>query len=788
MVGTLGAIASSPPCCYGYRSGGICRSIRLMKSSLLRSTLATSLLAIGIVHAETEYWKFVDPRIGTVGPGNVVIGPCVPYGMIKPSPTTSKWSNTGYSADPARPLIGFRQVHVSGTGGGAKYGNISVLPFSGPTDVLDQSSLRENEEVSLGYYAVDLAKWQIKTEITASPKVAFYRFTFNGEGNRSLKIEAGEALNLSDVFPKRESQFFVGSEIEIVSDHEVRGYNRIRGGWNSGGPYTIYFHAVFDQPFEFLTWRGQRFYPGENVQVDNGEKNGATLTFAPGGDRTVQMKFGISYLSSAKARQNIQTEIPHWDFPRVLAENRQRWETLLSRIEIAADATEAQKRMFYTGLYHTMLMPVDRTGENPLWKSDQPYYDDFYCLWDTYRTSHPLITLIDPPRQVDIVNALLDVYRYEGYLPDARSGNANGRTQGGSNGDVLIADAYVKGLKGIDYAFAFESMLKNADVPPGGNEEQEGRGGLPDYNTLGYVSTRYPRSVSRTVDYAYNDFCIALVAKGLGRTEDFERFAKQSDNWKNLWRADVTDQGTTGFVWPKTPAGEWENFVTATVPERLGEKVPYTATYENNGKVEDWWSGFLYEGKAWDYSLSIPHDVAGLIEKAGGPEAFKARLDTFFDKRIYYVGNEPAFITPNLYHWIGRPDLSSDRIRQIVERSYKDTPRGIPGNDDSGAMSSWLVFRMLGLYPNAGQSYYLISSPLLAESTLHLAEGKTLRIVARGLSAENKYIASAKLNGAPFDQSWIEHADLVKGGVLEFEMAARPATWGTATPPPSLRF
>ncbi|MBC8009975.1 MAG: glycoside hydrolase family 92 protein, partial [Burkholderiales bacterium] len=458
------------------------------------------------------------------------------------------------------------------------------------------------------------------------------------------------------------------------------------------------------------------------------------------------------------------------------------------RIEIDPATSDAHKRMFYTGLYHTMLMPVDRTGENPLWKSDQPAYDDFYAIWDTYRSSHPLITLIDPKRQVDIVNSLLDIYRYDGYMPDARSGNSNGRTQGGSNAEVLIADAYVKGLPGIDYKVALQAMLKDADVPPGGNEEQEGRGGLPDYNTLGYVSTRYPRSGTRTVEYAFNDFCIAIVAQGLGEKALFERFAKQAGNWKNLWRADFKHQGATGFILPKDADGKWLDFVKVTVPAMAKEIVPVDPTYVNSGKYEEWWSGFLYEANSWEYSLSIPHDVAGLIEKSGGPEAFKTRLDTLFAKRYYYVGNEPSFLSPNLYHWIGRQDLSSDCIHSIVNRAYKDTRRGIPGNDDSGSMSSWLVFRMLGFYPNAGQSYYLLSTPFVAASTLHQTNGKDFRVVAKNLSATNKYITAATLDGKPLARAWIEHAEIVQGGVLELEMSAQANDWGRANPPPSLRF
>ncbi|MBC8039973.1 MAG: glycoside hydrolase family 92 protein [Opitutaceae bacterium] len=761
------------------------------RSLSLRFIVAFLCSTFSVALAAPSVCDHVDPLIGTVGAGNVIIGPSAPFGMVKPGPDCSEYSNTGYRADPTVPIQGFSQVHVSGTGGGAKYGNISVMPFVGETSTLKLGSLREKESAALGYYSVHLQKGNIHTEITASPKVAFYRFGYDPAvpGKRSVKLDAAEFLNESTAYPAKEGQYFVGSEIEIVSDREIRGYGRMRGGWNRGRAYTVYFHAVFDQPFAGVTtWADGQFFPGVKSQTRGTQKTGALLTFADIGAPTLRMKIGISYLSSAKAGANVQDEIPGWDFEATLAATRNLWEKLLGRIEISLTATAAHKRMFYTGLYHSLLMPADRTGENPLWQSTHPSYDDFYAIWDTYRTQMPLITLLDPARQTGIVNALLDIYRYDGYMPDARSGNSNGRTQGGSNADIVIADAYVKKLPGIDYALALQAMLKNADVPPGGDEEKEGRGGLADYNTLGYVSLSYPRSGTRTVEYAYDDFAIATVAKGLGETALFERFSKQAHNWKNLWRADLVHDDATGFIMPKDAKGNWVDTIQGTMPGNEGKTQPFTPAYVNMGKFEDWWSGFLYEGRSWEYSLSIPHDVAELVRLSGGPQAFESRLNTFFKKGHYYVGNEPAFLGPTLYHWIGKPELSSDRIHAIINRSYNDSPKGIPGNDDSGAMSAWLAFHMLGLYPNAGQSHYLLNTPFFAESTLHVGDGKTFRVLARKLSPENKYIVAARLNGRPLARAWLEHAEIVAGGVLEFDLAAQPAGWGRTELPPSLRY
>ena len=728
---------------------------------------------------------YVDPFIGTEGAGNVIIGPSYPFGMVKPGPDCSPQANAGYRPQLNVPVYGFSQVHVSGTGGGPKYGNVSVMPFAGGLDSIQQTSQRQDEKATLGYYVVRLTKARIKVEITAARKVAFYRFGFAGGGSRNIKLDAGEFLNEASQGNTNEAQFLVGSEIEVLNDREVCGYNRVRGGWNNGGVYTVYFHAVFDQPFQQVrTWQGTQLR-GERRQLDTGAKTGALLGFGSGLGTAIQMKIGISFLSTAKARQNVASEADGWDFEAVLAQARQTWEQLLSRITIDQSTPASYRTMFYTGLYHALLMPVDRSDENPRWQSDLPYYDDFYAIWDTYRTSHPLLTLLDPARQAAIVNGLLNIYQHDGYLPEARSGNANGRTQGGSNAEVLIADAYVKGLPGIDYQLALQAMLKDATVPPGGNEEQEGRGGLADYNTLGYVSTSYPRAGTRTVEYAFDDYCIATVSKWLGEKAIFQRFARQASNWQNLWRP-YPHHGAMGFIMPRDAKGQWVDAFECTVKPNTREV--FTPLSAEPGGCLCWWCGFLYEGSSWEYSLAVPHDVATLIQRSGGPAAFQQRLDTFFLKKYYGVGNEPSFLSPTLYHWLGRPDLSSDRIRAIIAQYFNASRSGIPGNDDSGAMSSWLAFQLLGLYPNAGQSYYLLHAPLLKTSTLHLANGKSFTIAARNFSPQNRYIKRATLNGQPFTRAWLEHRQLLQGGTLELEMAAKPASWGTTELPPSMQF
>ena len=737
-------------------------------------------------NAQSQYHQYVDPLIGSEGDGHIFIGPSCPYGMVKPGPDNLKTSNSGYTPDADKAIYGFSQVHVSGTGGGPKYGNISVMPFSGDTTSIQQESLRSNEVVKAGYYSVQLNKWNIKTEITTAAKAAYYRFQFANKLTNAVKIDGGEFLGEKTIPDAREAQQFVGSEIEIVSNTEVRGYSRIRGGWNNGAAYTVYFHVVFNQPFtHFKTWKGDKLLPGEKVQIDEGKKTGAMLLFDALQNGNLEMKIGISYISALKAKQNIATDIPDWNFETTRQETEKAWDNLLSRIEIDATATPEQKVMFYTALYHTMLMPVDRKGENPKWENSTPYYDDFYAIWDTYRSSHPLITLINPSRQVDIVNALLQIYLRDGYMPDARSGNANGRTQGGSNAEVLIADAYAKKLKGINYSLALDAMLKDATVPPGGNEEQEGRGGLTDYNSLGYVSNNFVRAGNRTVEYAYDDYCLASVAWGLNRKGEAYRFWKQSNNWQNLWRS-IEDNGSNGFIMPKDASGNWIDSIQCDISNGKAAYLHYTPLAQDWPVCVCWWCGFFYEASSWEYSLSVPHDVATLIQKSGGAVAFEKRLNTLFDKSLYNVGNEPSFLTPNLYHWIGKPYLSSERIRAIINKNYNASHSGIPGNDDSGAMSSWLAFHLMGLFPNAGQSYYLINAPQFKQTIIHQETGKDFIIKAKNLSDKNVFIKSVMLNGKAFTQSWIEHSDIINGGELMLEMTDKPSDWGTQSVPPSL--
>lgn len=720
---------------------------------------------------EQDLTRYVDPFIGTEGGGNVFPGASLPFGLVKLGPDMDEnQSNSGYV--PGGSVNGFSHVHVSGTGGGSKYGNILVMPFTGEFDRDGIASPAGSESAAPGYYSAELSRYDIRAELTVSRRAGFHRYTLPESENAHILIDAGHFL--SKGAPYGEDQQLVGSEVHVLSDRVIEGYGRVRGGWNKGGAYTVYFYAILDTPAEsFATWRGRTLTPGKEWQADNGDRTGALLSFRTEQDQQIQMKVGISFISEGKARQNVAAEIEDWDFGQVRQQADRLWESQLDKIDIG-DASRTRKRMFYTAMYHTMLMPTDRSGENPKWNSDAPYYDDYYAIWDTFRSSNPFLTLVSPSRETAIVNSMIDIYKHDRYMPDARSGNHNGRTQGGSNAEVLIADAYLKGLEGIDYETALRAMLKDAEMPAGGDQQKQGRGGLHEYRTLGYVSTDYERAGTRTLEYAYNDFCIALVAREMGRDSLYRRYIERAGYWKNLWRP-VQDDGATGFIWPRRKDGSWvEDFTTLTAGT---------------------WPDFFYESHSWEYSLYVPHDIAGLIQKSGGRTAFIDRLNTFFLKEpgndgsvgnYYNVTNEPGFLSPTLYIWAGRPDLTNRRVRSIIARYYSDRRDGLPGNDDSGAMSSWLAFHMMGIFPVAGQDLYLITAPHLKKTVVHLENGEEFVIEAVGLDSENPFVISAELNGKPLNRAWFRHTDIKNGGHLRLIMGSEPGDWGTRNPPPSL--
>ncbi|RXS93926.1 glycoside hydrolase family 92 protein [Silvibacterium dinghuense] len=706
----------------------------------------------------------VDPFIGVDWGGNTFVGAAIPYGMVKVGPDMESFDGrrSGFGYASSGYLLGFSHLHLSGAQG--KYGNILVTPTTGPLEITDIKTPRSSEVAKVGYYAVELARYHVKAEITSSRRVGFHRYTFPASQQSHIVLNVASALNLGTGW---EAQRFLGAEVHVVSDREVQGVARFTGGWNRGGEYKVYYSMVLDTPArDVQTWSGATLSDAKDATAGANTPIGASFNFITHAHQVIQAKVGISFLSAEQARQNVQQEIPAWNFDAVHAAATALWNKELAKLSLSGE-TASQRRQLYTAMYHIMLMPTDRTGENPDWQSSEPYYDDYYCIWDTFRTSSPLLTLISPDRQRDMIRSLIDIYRHTGYMPDARSGNDNGRTQGGSNSDVVIADAFVKGLKGIDYKTAFAAMVHNAEVPPA-DAQKEGRGGLKDYNEKGYVTLADERSGSRTVEYSYDDFALAEVACGLGHTREAALYAGRTHNFEHLWDKDMTVEGFHGFLRPRNPDGSWA--------------APYLV-------VRGTWPDFFYEGDIWTYSIYAPQDMRRLIAMAGGDAAFVQRLDWTFLRGHFDVTNEPGFLLPVLYNYALRPDHSAEVVHMLLEKAFTDTRAGIPGNDDSGAMSSWLIFSTLGIFPIAGQDVYLISTPSIPDATLSLGNGKKLRIIARNLDPQglNRFVQSATLNGVDLPNAWFRHAQIQDGATLVLTLGSAPSpTWGRSVPPPSM--
>jgi predicted alpha-1,2-mannosidase len=740
---------------------------RLLVRILALACIAASVGALcshaATARSQTDFTRNVDPFIGVDWGGNTFVGSAIPYGMVKVGPDMETFdghkSGFGYSSNGV--IVGFSHLHLSGAQG--KYGNILVMPVTGALQLNDIKTPRTDEVNHVGYYAANLTRYSVRAEITSSRRVGFHRYTFPASRQSHIVIDVAHALNLGTDW---QAQKFLGAEIHLISNHEAQGVARFTGGWNRGGEYKVYYSMVLDTPAEATqTWTGSTLTAAKDAMVAVDTPIGASFNFATRANQIIQAKVGISFISTEQAKRNVQQEIPAWSFAAIHAAAASLWNNELSKLNLSGES-DSQRRQLYTAMYHVMLMPTDRTGENPGWQSSEPYYDDFYCIWDTFRTSSPLLTLISPDRQRDILRALVDIYRHTGYMPDARSGNDNGRTQGGSNANVVVADAYVKGLKGIDYETAFSAMVHDAEAPPA-DPQKEGRGGLKDYNEKGYVTLADERSGSRTVEYSYDDFAIAEVACGLGKTKEAALYASRTHNFEHLWDKDMTVQGFRGFLRPRNPDGTWAP--------------PYLV-------VRGTWPDFFYEGDIWTYSLYAPQDMRRLIEMAGGNTEFIRRLDTTFLRGHFDVTNEPGFLLPVLYNYAGRPDKTADIVHLVLEKAFTDTRSGIPGNDDSGAMSSWLIFSTLGIFPVAGQDVYLISTPSIPDASLTLGNGKKLRILARNLdpSGLNRYVQSATLNGVELSNAWFRHSQIKDGATLLLKMGNSPSRWGTTTPPPSM--
>jgi predicted alpha-1,2-mannosidase len=772
-----------------------------MQITFVRVASLFAILVSPLLHAQTP--SEIDPMLGADKGGNIFVGPTLPFGMAKPGPDYgNNQGNAGWRA--TGDLNGFSQLHVSGTGGGPKYGNILVQPQAGKADPAHASAPREDEHAEVGYYSVKLAGSGIKAEVTTARRTPIYRFTYPDNKERTLLVDVGHLLMELHDSPHRyhESQVLYSTNVDVFSPTEIGGVQASVMGWNiQTVPMRVFFYLIADTPaVQSGTWEdGKAPVPGKKwarysfpftlVTIPNPPapvvSTGAYLTFAPD-SKPVTFKIGLSFVSLEQAKQNALNEIKGFDFDATRKAAVAAWTKELSTIKVTG-GTPDERQQFATGLYHSMLMPVDRTGENPVWQSSAPTYDDFYCIWDTFRSSTPLLTLVAPKRVTNILQALMDIQDHDGFFLDGRAGNYSGRTQGGSDAEMMFADAYVKHLPGLDWERVYKAMRHDADADSP-EPMRFGRGDMADYKSLGYLSIENSdmlggpdRPGNRSMEYYANDYAVALMARGLGHTADAKLFSDRASNWKKLWRSDAVDHtedgDITGFIWMKHDDGSW--------------KEPFDPRL-----VGTWYQDNFYEAGTWTYSLYVPQDTRALIGQIGGKDLFKKRLDLFFapvfdpasqhSRYRYDVGNEPGFLSPYLYNWIGEQSSTAKTIRTILPKSYHTGLAGLPGNDDSGAMGSFLVFNQLGFYPVAAQNVYLIGSPTFPRSTITVGNGKTFSVVAENTSPTNLYIAAATWNGKPYTRSWFTHDQLMQGGELKLTMTDKPTHWDTGAPPPSM--
>ncbi|KAJ5729242.1 uncharacterized protein N7483_003750 [Penicillium malachiteum] len=795
-----------------------------LQASLLL-TCITILRLLDPALATRDDLHYVNPLIGSTSGGNVFAGASLPYGLAKPVADVDGQNTGGFSADGSN-VTGFSHMHDSGTGGNPSMGQFPLFPQYCPDNVVDNCKFLKsaravhyvNDSVTArpGYFVLKLENG-IRAEMTASRRAALYRFTFP-----ESKTLDGEDLNpligvdLTDLWDSRQN-----ASISIDSDSgRIKGNGTFLPSFGAGY-YQTYFCADFARATvrDGGIWVNNRAGPEpKELFATRGFNNfylqaGGYMSFDRPDDGVVTARVGVSFISSDQACSNAESEVPDPvdDFERLQTIAEDAWREKLSPIKVTAGgASDDMLSAFWSGIYRTMLSPQDMTGENPLWESDEPYFDSFYCLWDAFRAQHPFLTILDPQAQSRMVRSLLDTFKHEGWLPDCRMSLCKGWTQGGSNADVVIADAFVKNLTGIDWELAYKAMVNDAENEPL-EWSYEGRGGLQSWKRLNYIPYldfdylgfgTNSRSISRTVEYAYNDHGVSVVGKGLGKQE-YTTYLSRSNNWKNLFKSDQksllengTDTGFTGFFQPKYLNGTW-GFQDPIACSALASWCSLTSNPSET-----------FESSIWEYQLYVcasaikrmsltvllsyvPHDMASLIEILGGPDSFVSRLDYFHESGLADISNEPVFLTVYEYHYAGRPALSAERAHSYIPRTFNASDNGLPGNDDSGAMGSFLAWSMIGLFPNPGQNVYLIIPPFFeAIDVTHPETNKTatIRNVNFDPTYKNIYIQSAKLNGQPYTKNWIGHEFFTQGMTLELTLGDQESDWGTSKEdlPPSL--
>ena len=709
--------------------------------------------------SKTDYTQLVNPFIGTDFTGNTYPGAQAPFGMVQLSPDNglAGWDRISGYFYPDSTIAGFSHTHLSGTGAGDLYDVLFMpvtLPYKEAQGELGIHSKfsHQDEEASAGYYRVKLQDYNINVELTATPRCGVQRYTFP-------KAESMVILNLKKAM---NWDFTMDSQIEVVDSCNIRGY-RFSEGWARG--QKLYFATRFSRPFKSVEMdEAEIKLKGEKV----GTSKIARFMFDTEEGEQVTIVTALSGVSMEGAVKNLDAEAPHNDFDKYLADAKADWNKQLQRIEVTG-GNDDDRVNFYTALYHSMIAPtiysdVDGQYYGPdkqVHQADGWVNYSTFSLWDTFRAAHPLFTYTEPERVGDMVQSFIAFYEQNGRLPVWNFWGSETDMMIGYHAVPVIVDAYMKGIGNFDAEKALEACIATSNI-----DEYRGIGSYKKNGYIPYnVTDKYNSenwSLSRTLEYAFDDFCIAEMAQKMGKTDIANEYYKRSQNYRNVFNP------ATGFMQPIDDKGVFQpNF------------------------NPDEYTAHICESNAWHYFWSVQHDIKGLVSLTGGQDKFAAKLDSMFtyipagNEELpifstgmigqYAHGNEPSHHVIYLYNKVRQPWKAQKYAAQVMHDLYFNAPAGLCGNEDCGQMSAWYVFSAMGFYPvNPVSGEYEIGSPLFPEMRLNLDNGKTFTVLAPNVSRENIYIQSVKVNGQPYDKSYITHQQIMDGATIEFEMGNQP--------------
>ncbi len=762
-----------------------------MKKLLIGFVLLFSQLNLMAQQSE-NYIQYVNPLIGTRKMGHTFPGATVPFGSVQLSPDTDQQPHNiggkynkdaykycaGYQYDDAT-IVGFSHTHFSGTGH-SDLGDFLIMPTVGelqtepgakgdPKTGFRSAFSHANEIAAPNYYRVKLDDDNILAEMTTTTRVGFHQYTFPASDNAHIILDLMHGIyNYEDKN--------VWTFVRVENDHTIVGY-RQTNGW--ARTRTVYFAMEFSKPFTNYGFKnfGTENYKGfwrkfdqtNNFPEMAGKQIRAFFDFKTAKDEKIKVKFALSPVSTRGAMNNLKTETPDWDFEKVKKAGQDEWNKELGKIAVTAE-TKPDLVNFYTALYHTFLSPTVYMDADGKYKGlDQNVHEargftnyTTFSLWDTYRALHPFFNIIQPKRNREMIRSMTAHYDQSVHkmLPVWSHYANENWCMIGYHSVSVVADAIVKGnVEDIDAQKALDASVQTART--------KYYDGLEFYMKLGYVpEDKNSSSVSKTLEYAYDDWCIAQMAQKLNQTDVYDEFSKRSENWKNVY------DSSSGFMRPKMNNGKFR------------EKFDALQTHDQ---------GFI-EGNAWNYSLYVPHQPAEMIAMMGGKQKFAAHLDELFTMHLpdeffaeteditregiignYVHGNEPSHHVAYLYNWADAEHRTQERVRMILKNQYRPTPDGLGGNDDCGQMSAWFLFSSLGFYPVApGSDRYALGSPAIRTAILKLENGKTLAIEAINQSDKNVYVEKVTVNGKPIDRNYVTHAEIMNGGRLTFTMSEKP--------------